>query len=109
MNPASQAFLTGTYTFLFVSQPGVPLAVAHLCLTNPASTALTQRPGVPFSRGFYGKTKEDIGLENAGQYLGETFGTAMRIIWAVGLLAAGAPSPHAAVPGMCLRGCSRGP
>ena len=31
----------------------------------------------------------DIGLENAGAYLGDTFGPLMRIIWAVGLLAAG--------------------
>lgn len=41
-------------------------------------------------RGFYGEEEVDIGLENAGAYLGETFGAAMRIIWAVGLLAAGA-------------------
>ena len=32
----------------------------------------------------------DIGLENAGAYLGDTFGPLMRVIWAVGLLAAGA-------------------
>lgn len=31
----------------------------------------------------------DIGLENAGAYLGDTFGPLMRVIWAVGLLAAG--------------------
>ena len=31
----------------------------------------------------------EIGLENAGQYLGEAFGPAMKYIWAIGLLAAG--------------------
>ena len=35
----------------------------------------------------------DIGLENAGAYLGDTFGPLMRVIWAVGLLAAGALEP----------------
>ena len=30
-----------------------------------------------------------IGLENAGAYLGDSFGPLMRVIWAVGLLAAG--------------------
>ena len=35
----------------------------------------------------------DIGLENAGAYLGDTFGPLMRVIWAVGLLAAGARGP----------------
>ena len=37
----------------------------------------------------------DIGLENAGAYLGDTFGPLMRVIWAVGLLAAGALRPSA--------------
>ena len=37
----------------------------------------------------------DIGLENAGAYLGDTFGPLMRVIWAVGLLAAGALGPLA--------------
>lgn len=44
-----------------------------------------------FARGFYGRDPPaKIGLENAGEYLGDTFGPAMRVIWAVGLLAAGA-------------------
>ena len=30
-----------------------------------------------FAKGFYGKGIEDIGLENAGNFLGETFGTSM--------------------------------
>ena len=30
-----------------------------------------------FARGFYGKGIPDIGLENAGRYLGDTFGTSM--------------------------------
>lgn len=43
-----------------------------------------------FARGFYGTEEPfEIGLENAGAYLGDTFGPAMRFIWAVGLLAAG--------------------
>jgi len=43
-----------------------------------------------FARGFYGAEEPvEIGLENAGAYLGDTFGPAMRFIWAVGLLAAG--------------------
>ncbi|CAK0786787.1 hypothetical protein CVIRNUC_010001 [Coccomyxa viridis] len=45
-----------------------------------------------FARGFYGKGDVDIGLENAGAYLGDTFGPLMRVIWAVGLLAAGQSS-----------------
>ncbi len=45
-----------------------------------------------FARGFYGTEGVEIGLENAGAYLGETFGASMRIIWAIGLLAAGAAS-----------------
>jgi natural resistance-associated macrophage protein len=47
-----------------------------------------------FARGFYGQEGLDIGLENAGAYLGDTFGVAMRIIWAIGLLAAGALIRH---------------
>ncbi|EIE23174.1 Nramp-domain-containing protein [Coccomyxa subellipsoidea C-169] len=45
-----------------------------------------------FARGFYGTEGVEIGLENAGAYLGETFGASMRIIWAIGLLAAGQSS-----------------
>lgn len=47
-----------------------------------------------FAKGFYGKAEGDIGLENAGQFLGETFGTHMKYIWAVGLLAAGKTGLH---------------
>jgi len=39
-----------------------------------------------------GVTASDIGLENAGAVLGERFGGAARIIWGVGLLAAGQAS-----------------
>ena len=34
----------------------------------------------------------EIGLANAGQYLGSTFGAALAVVWAVGLLAAGQSS-----------------
>lgn len=39
-----------------------------------------------------GEALQDIGLENAGQYLGRTYGPAMVYIWALGLLAAGQSS-----------------
>ena len=42
-----------------------------------------------FADGFYGKGVASIGLENAGRFLGDRFGIALRYIWAVGLLAAG--------------------
>ena len=42
-----------------------------------------------FAKGFFGTAKEDVGLENAGNYLGDTFGAGMKYIWAIGLLAAG--------------------
>lgn len=42
-----------------------------------------------FAKGFYNREEGDIGLENAGQFLGKTFGPQMKYIWAVGLLAAG--------------------
>ena len=66
-----------------------------------------------FARGFFGADQPaKIGLENAGEYLGETFGPVMRVIWAVGLLAAGVRrtlAPTASVhlrhmgDAMCLR------
>lgn len=42
-------------------------------------------------QGFHRETGKglQIGLENAGQYLGDTFGPLMKYVWAVGLLAAG--------------------
>jgi len=46
-----------------------------------------------FAKGFYGKPgTEGIGLANAGSYLGEEFGHTMRIVWALGLCAAGQSS-----------------
>jgi hypothetical protein len=39
-----------------------------------------------------GEALQDIGLENAGVYLGRTYGPAMVYIWALGLLAAGQSS-----------------
>jgi natural resistance-associated macrophage protein len=42
--------------------------------------------------GSAGEALQDIGLENAGQYLGRTYGPAMVYIWALGLLAAGQSS-----------------
>lgn len=49
-----------------------------------------------FSFGFYKPGEQPpattIGLENAGQYLGERFGHHMAFIWAIGLLAAGQSS-----------------
>lgn len=45
-----------------------------------------------FAKGFYGKGAGDIGLKNAGDYLGERFGSHMTFIWALGLLAAGQTS-----------------
>eukprot|EP00878_Enallax_costatus_P009171 GHUV01009586.1.p1 GENE.GHUV01009586.1~~GHUV01009586.1.p1 ORF type:complete len:419 (+),score=81.59 GHUV01009586.1:440-1696(+) len=45
-----------------------------------------------FAAGFYGQALQDIGLENAGVYLGNTYGPVMVYIWALGLLAAGQSS-----------------
>jgi len=49
-----------------------------------------------FAKGFYGsKQADNIGLENAGQYLQEKYGTAffpILYIWAIGLLASGQSS-----------------
>ena len=42
-----------------------------------------------FARGFHGTDNEEIGLENAGFFLGKHFGEHMKYIWAIGLLAAG--------------------
>ena len=42
-----------------------------------------------FAKGFNRSDNYDIGLENAGDYLGKRFGQHMKYIWAVGLLAAG--------------------
>lgn len=46
-----------------------------------------------FAKGFYGSADAGaIGLENAGDYLGQAFGAPLRIIWALGLVAAGQSS-----------------
>mmetsp|Transcript_69996 Transcript_69996/g.226423 ORF Transcript_69996/g.226423 Transcript_69996/m.226423 type:complete len:536 (+) Transcript_69996:132-1739(+) len=46
-----------------------------------------------FAKGFYGTSAADvIGLRTAGFYLGEAFGNPMRLIWALGLCAAGQSS-----------------
>ncbi|KAI8476617.1 MAG: natural resistance-associated macrophage protein-domain-containing protein [Monoraphidium minutum] len=46
-----------------------------------------------FAAGYFGRPEvEDIGLENAGQYLGATYGAGIVVIWALGLLAAGQSS-----------------
>jgi natural resistance-associated macrophage protein 2 len=70
-------------------------AAVALCVTLLINTSVIS----VFARGFYkgsggggGSTKEDIGLENAGQYLGTRFGPHMRLIWGIGLLAAGQSS-----------------
>ena len=43
-----------------------------------------------FFRSFYDEEDVDIRLEHVGLDLDDTYGTSMRITWAVGLLAAGA-------------------
>jgi natural resistance-associated macrophage protein len=46
-----------------------------------------------FAAGFYGRTEhEDIGLANAGYFLGQRYGPHITYIWALGLLAAGQSS-----------------
>ena len=45
-----------------------------------------------FAKGFENSSeaeKNNIGIESAGEYLGETFGESYKYLWAVGLLAAG--------------------
>lgn len=46
-----------------------------------------------FAKGFYGTDDADkMGLANAGDYLGDSFGSAIRMIWALGLVASGQSS-----------------
>merc|ERR1712232_562728 len=46
-----------------------------------------------FAKGFYGKPgSDDIGLENAGEYLSQAYGDTLKLIWALGLVAAGQSS-----------------
>lgn len=46
-----------------------------------------------FAKGFYGSEDSDqLGLANAGVYLGNSFGSAIRMIWAMGLVASGQSS-----------------
>lgn len=64
-------------------------AAVALCITLAINTSVIS----VFAKGFHGKEgPQDIGLENAGQYLGTRFGRHMEYIWAVGLLAAGQSS-----------------
>jgi natural resistance-associated macrophage protein len=66
-------------------------AALALCVTLMINTSVIS----VFARGFYhggDRTTEDIGLENAGQYLGAKFGRHFQLIWGVGLLAAGQSS-----------------
>eukprot|EP00931_Biecheleriopsis_adriatica_P048583 TRINITY_DN28082_c0_g1_i1.p1 TRINITY_DN28082_c0_g1~~TRINITY_DN28082_c0_g1_i1.p1 ORF type:complete len:524 (-),score=90.01 TRINITY_DN28082_c0_g1_i1:92-1663(-) len=46
-----------------------------------------------FAKGFFGAPDtDDIGLANAGSYLGNAFGEPMKVVWALGLCAAGQSS-----------------
>ncbi|CAJ1361042.1 unnamed protein product [Effrenium voratum] len=46
-----------------------------------------------FAKGFFGDPDTaDIGLANAGKFLGDAFGQTMKIVWALGLCAAGQSS-----------------
>jgi natural resistance-associated macrophage protein len=46
-----------------------------------------------FAKGFYGTAAaDDLGLRNAGDYLGETFGKSLQLVWALGLIASGQSS-----------------
>lgn len=46
-----------------------------------------------FAKGFFGtEAAQDIGLANAGGYLGQMYGHPLRVIWALGLVAAGQSS-----------------
>jgi len=46
-----------------------------------------------FAKGFYGtKNASDVGLRTAGKYLGDAYGDVYRIVWALGLCAAGQAS-----------------
>lgn len=45
-----------------------------------------------FASAFYGSTVEDIGLMNAGIYLGRKFGPEMVFVWALGLIGSGQSS-----------------
>lgn len=46
-----------------------------------------------FAKGFYGQPERHmIGLRNAGSYLGDAFGAPMKVIWGLGLCAAGQSS-----------------
>lgn len=56
-----------------------------------------------FAAGFYGTAAADaVGLQNAGQYLGDTYGSMATYIWALGLLAAGQSSTMTG----CYCGCA---
>lgn len=62
------------------------LAIFTSVLINTAVVAV-------FAKGFYGSPEaSSIGLNNAGRYLGERYGDALRIVWGLGLCAAGQSS-----------------
>jgi len=61
-------------------------AIATSVLINTCVVAV-------FARGFFGSSQAGaIGLRNAGSFLGEAYGEPLRIIWALGLCAAGQSS-----------------
>jgi natural resistance-associated macrophage protein 2 len=45
-----------------------------------------------FARGFFGHKQGPIGLQNAGEFLGQRFGSHVELIWAIGLLSSGQSS-----------------
>jgi natural resistance-associated macrophage protein len=67
-------------------------AAVALCVTLMINTSVIS----VFARGFYktdhSTTTSDIGLQNAGEYLANTFGGHFKFIWGIGLLAAGQSS-----------------
>ncbi|CAE7329161.1 NRAMP2 [Symbiodinium pilosum] len=81
-----------------VLQPGGEAEAIQLFTVESAAAILTSLVintfvVAVFAKGFYGKPGTDmIGLANAGQYLGEAFGQPMKIVWALGLCAAGQSS-----------------
>jgi len=70
--------------FLFTIESAA--AIVTSLLINTAVVAV-------FAKGFFGKEDaHDIGLANAGNYLGDKYGGTLRVIWGLGLVAAGQSS-----------------
>jgi natural resistance-associated macrophage protein len=70
--------------FLFTIESAA--AIVTSLLINTAVVAV-------FAKGFFGKEgADDIGLANAGNYLGDKYGGTLRVIWGLGLVAAGQSS-----------------